>query len=46
MTGLNVPLVEVARPYDRVVSQYAKRGFFGLKKKIPKIFNELQIQIS
>jgi len=33
-------------PYDRVVSQYAKRGFFGLKKKIPKIFNELQIQIS
>ena len=46
VTGLNVPLVEVARPYDRVVSQYAKRGFFGLKKKIPKIFNELQIQIS
>ena len=46
VTGLNVPLVEVARPYDRVVSQYAKRGFFGLKKKIPKISNELQIQIS
>ena len=45
-TGLNVPLLEVARPYDLVVSQYAKRGFFGLKKKIPKIFNELQIQIS
>ena len=40
---LNIPLVEISRTYDRVVTQYTKRGFFGLKKKIPNILLELDI---
>jgi len=43
VADLNIPLIEIARPYDRVVTQYAKRGFFGLKKKIPNILMELNI---
>jgi hypothetical protein len=41
---LNVPLFEISRTYDRAVTKYAKRGFFGLKKKIPNILMELGIQ--
>jgi len=43
VTDLSVPLVEIARSYDRAVTPYAKRGFFGLKKKIPNILAELDI---
>ena len=43
VTDLSVPLVEIARSYDRAVTPYAKRGFFGLKKKIPNILGELDI---
>lgn len=42
-SGLNVPLVETARDYDLATWPYAKRGFFGLKKKIPRIFTELNM---
>ena len=41
---LNVPLFEISRTYDRAVTKYAKRAFFGLKKKIPNILMELGIQ--
>ncbi len=37
---LNIPLVELTRDYDRLVWPHAKRGFFGLKKKIPAILNQ------
>lgn len=40
---LNIPLVEISRKYDRLVTQYTKRGFFGLKKKIPNILMDLDI---
>jgi deoxyribodipyrimidine photo-lyase len=40
---LNIPLFEISRTYDRLVTQYTKRGFFGLKKKIPNILEELDI---
>ena len=40
---VSIPLIEISRPYDRAVTQYAKRGFFGLKKKIPNIFIDLDI---
>jgi len=40
---LNIPLFEISRAYDRLVTQYTKRGFFGLKKKIPNILEELDI---
>lgn len=38
---LNIPLIEVTREYDQFVWPHAKRGFFGLKKKLPKILVEL-----
>ena len=44
--GLSTPLLEIARPYDIVVSQHAKRGFYGLKKKIPNILDALAIPIA
>ena len=40
--GAAVPLVEVTRPYDRLVWPHAKAGFFGLKKKIPQILKQLE----
>jgi hypothetical protein len=40
---LNIPLFEISRTYDRLVTQFTKRGFFGLKKKIPDILEELDI---
>jgi deoxyribodipyrimidine photo-lyase len=40
---LNIPLFEISRTYDRLVTQFTKRGFYGLKKKIPDILEELDI---
>ncbi len=37
----NLELIEVSRPYDAAVWPHAKRGFFGLKKKIPAILQTL-----
>ncbi|MEL7111041.1 MAG: FAD-binding domain-containing protein [Pseudomonadota bacterium] len=37
---LSVPLIEITRDYDRAVWPYAKRGFFGLRKKMPHILAE------
>ncbi|MEO0700010.1 MAG: hypothetical protein AAFY81_09915, partial [Pseudomonadota bacterium] len=34
-------LIELPRRYDQAVWPHAKRGFFGLKKKIPSILKEL-----
>ena len=38
---VDIDLIEMARPYDQAVWPYSKRGFFGLKKKIPSILSEL-----
>ena len=38
---LSIPFIRITRPYDRAVWPNAKRGFFGLKKKIPQILDEL-----
>ena len=35
-----IELVEITRLYDRCTWPHAKRGFFGLKKKIPQILDE------
>jgi len=43
---LSIPFLEIARPYDRTVTQYAENGFFRLKKKIPNILIELNIPFS
>lgn len=40
---INVPILEITRPYDVAVWPYTKRGFFALKKKIPCIFSELDL---
>ncbi|MEL6724419.1 MAG: FAD-binding domain-containing protein [Pseudomonadota bacterium] len=37
----DLELIEVTRPYDQAVWQNAKKGFFGLKKKIPAILRTL-----
>jgi len=37
-----IALIEVRRGYDDLVWPHATRGFFGLKKKIPNIIEELQ----
>jgi len=39
---LSAPLVEITRDYDRLTWPHAKAGFFGLKKKIPKILGDLK----
>ena len=36
-----VEMIERPRPYDQVTWPHAKKGFFGLKKKIPSILAEL-----
>ena len=38
-----VELIEITRAYDQAVWPHAKRGFFGLKKKIPSIFQALEL---
>jgi len=40
-SGISSPLIEVMRDYDYAVWPHAKRGFFGLKKKLPNILAEL-----
>ncbi|MEO1476694.1 MAG: FAD-binding domain-containing protein [Pseudomonadota bacterium] len=42
-TSLSLPLIETTRLYDQVTWPHARRGFFGLKKKIPRILSELAI---
>ena len=39
----NLELIEVARAYDQAVWPHAKKGFFGLKKKIPAILRTLDL---
>jgi len=43
LTQDGVLLVERARRYDRVVWPHAPKGFFGLKKKIPAILQDLNL---
>lgn len=38
-----ITLVRVVRPYDRVSWPHAKAGFFGLRKKIPHLINQLAL---
>ena len=38
-----IELIEITRPYDEAVWPHAKRGFFGLKKKIPSILQSLEL---
>lgn len=39
----NTELIEVTRPYDQAVWPHARKGFFGLKKKIPAILQTLEL---
>ena len=39
----DLELIEMTRPYDRAVWPHAKKGFFGLKKKIPAILQTLDL---
>ena len=39
--GLPIPIIEITRNYDQAVWPHARKGFFGLKKKIPKILEAL-----
>ncbi|MEO1406651.1 MAG: hypothetical protein AAFV54_09185, partial [Pseudomonadota bacterium] len=41
--SLAIPLIEVTRAYDRVTWPHAKKGFFGLKKKIPAILSSIDL---
>lgn len=40
---LNIPLVEVTRPYDALVWPHTKAGFFALRKKVPSILSQLDL---
>ncbi|MEM7006807.1 MAG: FAD-binding domain-containing protein [Pseudomonadota bacterium] len=40
---LSIPLIEYTRPYDRATWPNAKRGFFGLKKKISSILSAIEL---
>lgn len=40
--SLSVPLIEITRPYDRFTWPHTRRGFFGLKKKIPNILSQFE----
>lgn len=37
----NTELIQLKRPYDRLVWPHATKGFFGLKKKIPDLLPEI-----
>lgn len=43
MAPETIPLIEIARRYDTAVWPHARRGFFGLKKKLPTILTELEL---
>ena len=43
VADIEIPLVQITRRYDAAVWPHAKRGFFGLKKKIPDILTELDL---
>ncbi|MCR9269236.1 MAG: hypothetical protein NXH72_04540 [Hyphomonadaceae bacterium] len=38
-----IELIEITRPYDQAVWPHAKKGFFGLKKKIPSVLQTLDM---
>lgn len=40
----SIELVELTRMYDQCAWPHAKRGFFGLKKKIPQILSEIGLE--
>ncbi|MEM6557088.1 MAG: FAD-binding domain-containing protein [Pseudomonadota bacterium] len=39
-----IELLEITRAYDQCTWPHAKRGFFGLKKKIPQILSEIGLE--
>ncbi|MEM7327523.1 MAG: FAD-binding domain-containing protein [Pseudomonadota bacterium] len=39
----DIELLQITRPYDQAVWPHARRGFFGLKKKIPSILDRLDL---
>ena len=39
----DIELLQITRPYDQAVWSHARRGFFGLKKKIPSILSALDL---
>ena len=39
-----IELLEITRVYDQCTWPHAKRGFFGLKKKIPQILSEIGLE--
>ena len=41
-----IELLEITRVYDQCTWPHAKRGFFGLKKKIPQILSEIGLEIT
>ena len=44
--NLGTPLIQVRRDYDTLVWPHSKRGFFGLRKKIPGIITDLGLGYS
>lgn len=38
-----IDLIELRRPWDQLFFPHAKKGFFSLKKSIPKVFRELNV---
>lgn len=43
LSETGIGLIEVTHAYDEAVWRYTKAGFFGLKKKIPTILEQLSI---
>lgn len=43
LTQAGLTLTQIVRPWDRLTWPYANRGFFKVKKKIPKILMDLQM---
>lgn len=43
LRAAGLSLCRILRPYDQIVWPHAKAGFFGLKKKIPNILRDLDL---
>ncbi|WP_306252449.1 hypothetical protein [Parvularcula sp. IMCC14364] len=43
IVGIDTQVCQYSRKYDRMIWPHAKKGFFGLKKKIPEILAALEI---
>ncbi|MEM9739797.1 MAG: FAD-binding domain-containing protein [Pseudomonadota bacterium] len=41
----NISLVQLQRDWDQAYWPYSKKGFFGLKKKIPSVLSELGLAV-